>query len=211
MTALAALPAARNPTTRPGRNTRLTRDANIEANLAQITGQVNLPECRHCAQQNGVFVLCVSVVGQLSGSCANCHYNNEGWRCSLRELSSRAVFILFNNITNCLKARRPQLPPSPPPSPLPLPPMPMLLPPCLLLLLLLRAYVPAAASPPRWFRARETLPLLPLPPLLLWAVVFAALLLLPLLLRAVVFAVLLRPPLLFPVLVVDVGLGLVVW
>jgi hypothetical protein len=198
MTALAALPAARNPTTRPGRNTRLTRDANIEANLAQITGQVNLPESRHCARRNGVFVLCVSVVGQLSGSCANCHYNNEGWRCSLRELSSQAVFILFNNITNCLKARRPQLPPSPPPSPLPPPPTPILRPVLLPLLRLLPLLLPrpvvlAAGLLRRSFRARETLRLL-------------LLLSRPLLLSPVPVVVVV------PVVdVVDVWLGLVVW
>ena len=44
-----ASPPARNPTTRPGRNIRLNRDANIEANLAQITGEVNTPVCAHCA------------------------------------------------------------------------------------------------------------------------------------------------------------------
>ena len=49
MTALAALPPARNPITRPGRNTRLNWDANIEANLAQITGQVNVLEYAYCA------------------------------------------------------------------------------------------------------------------------------------------------------------------
>ncbi len=102
MTALAALPPARNPVTRPGRTVRLTRDANIEANLAQITGQVNDPACSHCARNFGVFAACVSSAGQLNESCANCHYNNEGVRCSLRECSSRVVFTLFNNITNYL-------------------------------------------------------------------------------------------------------------
>ena len=126
MTALAALAPARNPTTRPGRNIRLNRDANIEANLAQIIGQVNIPECAHCARRNGVFVLCVSAAGQLSGSCANCHYNNEGVRCSLREYSFWVVFTLFYNVTNYLQAHGLLQPPSPPPLLLLPPPTPIL-------------------------------------------------------------------------------------
>ena len=126
MTTLAALAPARNPTTRPGRNTRLNRDANIEANLAQITGQVNVPECAHCARRNGVFALCVSAAGQLSGSCANCHYNNEGVRCSLREYYFRIVFTLFYNITNYLQAHELLRPLSPLPLPPLLPPTPIL-------------------------------------------------------------------------------------
>jgi hypothetical protein len=125
MTALAGLPPARNPITRPGWNVRLNRDANIEANFAQITGQVNVPECAYCARNNGLFALCVSATSYLSGSCANCHYNNEGVCCSLRECSSQVVFTLFNNITNCLQAREPLLPPllpllPPPPLPTPM-------------------------------------------------------------------------------------------
>ena len=193
MTALAALPPARNPTTRPGRNTRLNRDANIEANLAQITGQVNVPECAHCARENGVFALCVSAPGHLSGSCANCHYNNEGVRCSLREYSFWAVFALFYNVTNYLQARELMRPLSPPPLPPPPPPTPILWPvllplPQLLPLLLPWPVVLAAGLLRRSFRAQETLRLL--------------LLLLP------------RPLLLSPVPVVDVvdvWLGLVVW
>jgi hypothetical protein len=201
MTALAAMPPARNPTTRPSRNARLNRDANIEANLAQITGQVNVLECAHCARKNGVFALCVSAPGHLSGSCANCHYNNEGVRCSLREYSFRAVFILFYNVTNYLQARGLMRPLSLPPLlPLPLPtpilrpvllplPLPQLLPlplPQLLPLLLPRPVVFAAGLLQCSFRARETLCLL----LLSW----------PLLLSPV------------PVVdVVDVWLGLVVW
>jgi hypothetical protein len=189
MTALAALTPARNPTTRPGRNARLNRDANIEANLAQITGQVNVPECAHCARKNGVFALCVSAASQLSGSCANCHYNNEGVRCSLREYSFQVVFTLFYNVTNCLQAHElmqpPSLPPLPPP-PLPTPILrPVLLPlplPQLLPLLLPRPVVFAAGLLQHSFRARETLCLLLL---------------------------LLSP---VPVVdVVDVWLGLVVW
>ena len=167
MTALAALPPARNPTTRPGRNTRLNRDANIEANLAQITGQVNVPECTHCARKYGVFALCVSAAGHLSGSCANCHYNNEGVRCSLREYSFRVVFTLFYNVTNYLQARELMQPLSPPPLPPPPPPTPILRPvllplplPQLLPLLLPRPVVFAAGLLQRSSPARETLRLL---------------------------------------------------
>jgi hypothetical protein len=189
MAALAALPPVRNPTTRPGRNTRLNWDANIEANLAQITGQVNILECAHYAWKNGVFALCVSAPGQLSGSCANCHYNNEGVRCSLREYSFRVVFTLFYNVTHYLQAHKLMRPPSLPPLPPPLPPTlilrPVLLPlPRLLPLLLSQPVVFAAGLLRRSFRAQETLRLLPQP-------------------------LLLSP---VPVVdVVDVWLGLVVW
>ena len=67
---LVALPRLREPETRPGRQTRLHRDANIEAVLAQSTGQMNDPECAHCAQGSGVWASCVSVPGSLLGSCA---------------------------------------------------------------------------------------------------------------------------------------------
>lgn len=173
MTALAALPPVRNPTNRDGRITRLTRSsnprrirtANIEANLAQITGRVNVPECAQCTQGSGVFALCVSVPSQLRGSCANCHYNDKGARCSLREYPFRAISTLFYNVTNYLQARKLMRPPSP--LPLPPPPTPILRPvlqplplPQLLPLLLPRPVVFVAGLLERSFRTRETLRLL---------------------------------------------------
>ena len=208
MTALAALPPARNPTTRPGRNTRLNRDANIEANLAQITGQVNVPECTYCARKYRVFALCVSAPGYLSRSCANCHYNNGGVRCSLREYSFQAVFTLFYNITNYLQARELIQPPSPPPLLPPPPPTPILRPvllpmplPQLLPLLLPRPVVFAAGLLQHSLRARETLRLL-----LLLSWLLLLLLSWPLLLSPVPVVVVVDV-----VDVVDVWLGLLVW
>jgi hypothetical protein len=104
-----ALPRLREPETRPGRETHLYRDANIEAVLAQSTGQINDPECAHCAQGSGVWASCVSVPGSSLGSCANCHYNNEGNRCSLRKYCLRPVFTL-SVVTDYLQARMLLLP-----------------------------------------------------------------------------------------------------
>lgn len=55
MLELIVLPPIRVPETRPGRQTRLHRDANVEAILAQIPGQVNISECAHYAQRNRVW------------------------------------------------------------------------------------------------------------------------------------------------------------
>lgn len=112
MLELVELPRLREPETRPGRQVRLHRDANVEAILAQFAGQVNDPECAHCVQGSGVWASCVSVPGCLVGSCANCHYNNEGSRCSLRKYFLRFFFTAFV-VANCFQAR--ELPPIPTP------------------------------------------------------------------------------------------------
>ena len=78
--------------TRPGGQTRLHCDANIEVALAQSARNLNDPECAHFALSHGVWVFCVSVPGCLLGSCANCHYNNEGNRCSLCKYYFQLVF-----------------------------------------------------------------------------------------------------------------------
>jgi hypothetical protein len=83
MTALAAYNPVRNPQARTGHTPKPhARAANIEAYLGQIVSTINSPPCKHCKNGSGVWVLCVSVPGFFSGSCSNCHYNNEGIRCS---------------------------------------------------------------------------------------------------------------------------------
>lgn len=95
MTALAPLPPARNSCERTGRTPKIAaRAANMEAFLGQIVGVVNGTQCKHCKNGSGVWVLCVSVEGYFHGSCANCHYNNEGVRCSLRKFSARIQAFL---------------------------------------------------------------------------------------------------------------------
>jgi hypothetical protein len=118
MLELIVLPPIRVPETRPGRQTRLHRDANVEAILAQIPGQVNVSECAHYAQRNRVWASCVSVIGALLGSCSNCHYNNEGSCCSLHKYSFQSVFALSKVIT-CLQVRGLMWPPLLPPTPMP--------------------------------------------------------------------------------------------
>ncbi|KAH6665181.1 hypothetical protein B0J14DRAFT_236465 [Halenospora varia] len=84
MTALSLLAAQRTPVLRPGRTTNPARPANLEAELGQVTGQVSVPGCTHCAGGSGVWTVCVVVAGFFGGSCCNCHYGSEGARCSLR-------------------------------------------------------------------------------------------------------------------------------
>lgn len=62
----------------------LDRMPNLESALAQIVGRVNRTPCDSCSRGSGPFGLCVSVDGMLRGSCANCHYNSLGRRCSFR-------------------------------------------------------------------------------------------------------------------------------
>jgi hypothetical protein len=98
MVAFHAMRPLRNPQCREGRNTILTRSSNMEAHLAQAVGTINNPECSHCARGSGPWETCVSVNQHLSQSCANCHYNNEGRRCSLSTF--RVVFELLETRTN---------------------------------------------------------------------------------------------------------------
>jgi len=61
----------------------------MESYLAQRVGEVNANPCTHCNKGSGPFEVCVSVTEQLNQSCANCHYNNESSRCSLRKFTAR--------------------------------------------------------------------------------------------------------------------------
>lgn len=84
MAALALLCPVRVPALRAGRTVNRARPANLEAELAQFTGQVHASGCTHCAGGSGVWSACVVAPGFFGGSCANCHYGSEGSRCSLR-------------------------------------------------------------------------------------------------------------------------------
>jgi hypothetical protein len=86
MTALAARSVVRDPEVREGRNLNTGRPSNMEAYLGQLTGSENANPCSHCQKGAGIWVLCVSVGGFFNSSCSNCHYNNEGVRCSFRKL-----------------------------------------------------------------------------------------------------------------------------
>ncbi|KAG4427654.1 hypothetical protein IFR05_016863, partial [Cadophora sp. M221] len=84
-------PAVRAAVLRPGRTFAGGRSSNLEAQLAQMTGQVVTPGCEHCQNGAGPWVLCVAAAGCLGGSCANCHYGSEGARCSLRRVAGPAA------------------------------------------------------------------------------------------------------------------------
>lgn len=89
--ALQAMDACRYVLTRdgcrPGRQAIKIKDrsSNRESYLAQCVGEVALEPCKHCKKGSGPYLLCVTVPGYLWESCANCHYNNEGVRCSFRK------------------------------------------------------------------------------------------------------------------------------
>jgi hypothetical protein len=68
------------PSPRPG-------PPNLEAEFGQITGQVLVVECTHCAGRSGVQTVFVVVAGFFGESCANCYYDSEGACCSLRTYS----------------------------------------------------------------------------------------------------------------------------
>ncbi|OAF56004.1 hypothetical protein VC83_07957 [Pseudogymnoascus destructans] len=87
LASLLTLPDARHLEFRsliPADLPNLARVQNLEAAVAFTAGEVAQPPCTDCDRGHGQFVECVSVVGFLHGSCANCHFGGEGKRCSLR-------------------------------------------------------------------------------------------------------------------------------
>lgn len=97
--ALAALPALRQPETRLAQKAiNNERMGNREAILAQACGNVVPSACSLCSKRNGPWTECVVATGFLGGSCANCHYNSGGSKCSLRppgNLNPLAKYILY--------------------------------------------------------------------------------------------------------------------
>ncbi|CCD42666.1 hypothetical protein ACHAO1_010813 [Botrytis cinerea] len=62
-------------------------NTSVEAHLVQERGEVFTSRCNSCGNKGrpaGPWEECVALEGFLQGSCANCHVNNLGKRCSLR-------------------------------------------------------------------------------------------------------------------------------
>ncbi|TEY25112.1 hypothetical protein BOTCAL_1332g00030 [Botryotinia calthae] len=62
-------------------------NTSVEAHLVQERGEVFTSKCNSCGNKgrpDGPWEECVALEGFLQGSCANCHVNNLGKRCSLR-------------------------------------------------------------------------------------------------------------------------------
>ncbi|KAK6592200.1 hypothetical protein H4I96_12060 [Botrytis cinerea] len=62
-------------------------NTSVEAHLVQERGEVFTSRCNSCGNKGrpaGPWKECVALEGFLQGSCANCHVNNLGKRCSLR-------------------------------------------------------------------------------------------------------------------------------
>ncbi|KAK3394926.1 hypothetical protein B0H63DRAFT_62381 [Podospora didyma] len=84
---------------------------NAEAALMMLKGLWKLPEdeCLHCQAENGPFAQCVAIPGIGQGSCANCHYNCAGERCSFRQYVDFCGKIspgLERSITRSMTARQ---------------------------------------------------------------------------------------------------------
>ncbi len=62
----------------------LSRPAQYEALVIQMTGERPHMECNQCKARPGPFVGCFEAVDIERGRCANCHYNGWGKRCTLR-------------------------------------------------------------------------------------------------------------------------------
>lgn len=60
----------------------LKRRSNVEALLAQVSGQEAHSPCKSCHKGYGPWNGCIVVSGQMCGSCANCWFNASGSRCS---------------------------------------------------------------------------------------------------------------------------------
>lgn len=83
LVSLIKMPWTRNPVLTKGGNVNLYSQVNCEAYLAQGCGVPSPTPCFHCKKGGGPFSVCIVVPGYLNGSCAGCHYNGNGGRCSL--------------------------------------------------------------------------------------------------------------------------------
>jgi hypothetical protein len=84
ITAFSQMHAVRRADARTSKTLELQRSSNREAYLAQCVGAVQTASCKSCSKGHGPWKGCVVVAGYLKESCANCHYNGEGQRCSFR-------------------------------------------------------------------------------------------------------------------------------
>ncbi|OBT40133.1 hypothetical protein VE00_09949 [Pseudogymnoascus sp. WSF 3629] len=92
VTALAALPIVRDVFVKNTSSFTLARPANAEAWVAQHVGKEASSLCDHCGKGSGPFggLPCVVVDDHLGGSCASCHYNSSGRRCSFQAVDLTA-------------------------------------------------------------------------------------------------------------------------
>lgn len=70
-------------------------NTNVEAHLIQERGNVFTSRCNSCGNKGrpaGPWKECVALEGFLKGSCANCHVNGLGKRCSLRREFNSFLF-----------------------------------------------------------------------------------------------------------------------
>ncbi|KAK4151274.1 hypothetical protein C8A00DRAFT_17312, partial [Chaetomidium leptoderma] len=70
------------------RTLTLNRTYNFEAALMQLTGVEAEDQYDTCKKHTGPFATCVVSDICSGGSCASCHYNSEGKRCSFRKEGS---------------------------------------------------------------------------------------------------------------------------
>ena len=70
-----------------------SRIANHEAILEYTRGVAEENMCKHCEQGEGPFAEYVTIPGEYTKSCTNCHYNSNGKQCSFHPCNSE--FTLF--------------------------------------------------------------------------------------------------------------------
>jgi hypothetical protein len=87
---------AKQDEVRPARGVpNLSRMSNREATVAQSVGAPAPSPCGLCAKGGGLWTSCVVVAGFLRGSCANCHYGGNGFKCTFRQ-AGKASLLLFS-------------------------------------------------------------------------------------------------------------------
>lgn len=94
---LAAQVAVRPPAQRRiAQRLNMVRRSNVEALLAQVTGELPARPCKNCHKGHGPWTECVIYDGQMCGSCANCWYNASGSRCTFHGtfVSSRQFIVV---------------------------------------------------------------------------------------------------------------------
>ncbi|ODA81183.1 hypothetical protein RJ55_04147 [Drechmeria coniospora] len=68
----------------------LARRSNVEALLAQVTGDVADVPCKNCHKGHGPWTRCVIIPGSMCGSCSNCWFNASGSRCTFHVTTKTA-------------------------------------------------------------------------------------------------------------------------
>lgn len=80
---LASETALREPVQRRhSQKLNIERRSNVEALLAQVTGELPARPCKNCHKGHGPWTQCVIYDGQMCGSCSNCWFNASGSRCT---------------------------------------------------------------------------------------------------------------------------------